>query len=160
MTLPSIGTHAPGFTLPNQDGTLIKLADLLGQFVVIYFYPKALTSGCTVQACAIRDNWEQLQRSGTHVIGISPDSPKLLKKFKDTENLPFDLLSDSEHKVAEAYGTWQQKSMYGRTYMGMARDTFILDQKGTIISVLRKVSPATHIHDVMTVISQHIATNK
>lgn len=158
MTILHVGDKAPLFGLPNQDSTTIHLADLLGRFVVIYFYPKAMTPGCTTQACGIRDNWSKLQGINTTVLGISPDAPKLLKKFKDVENLPFDLLSDSNHSVAEAYGTWQEKSMYGRTYMGMARDTLVLDPNGTIIGVLQKVKPATHMDDVLDIIHSHLGS--
>jgi thioredoxin-dependent peroxiredoxin len=139
------GDTAPRFQLPNQDGTMTDLKDFLGRFVVIYFYPKALTSGCTTQACGIRDRWDVLQSKGISVIGISPDPLKLLKKFKDAEDLPFDLLSDSDHVAANLYGTWVEKSMYGRKYMGMARDSFIISPEGTIITVLHKVQPGAHV---------------
>jgi len=155
MTTLQIGSFAPNFSLYDQDEKLVNLKDSLGKFMVIYFYPKALTPGCTTQACDIRDNWQQLLDLGVIVYGISPDKPKLLNKFKVQENLPFTLLSDFEHQVAERYGTWQEKSMYGRKYMGMARDTYILDRLGMIIGVLHKVKPADHIKDVLAIISKH-----
>ncbi|RYG62138.1 MAG: thioredoxin-dependent thiol peroxidase [Alphaproteobacteria bacterium] len=153
MTRPGVGDKAPLFKLPNQDGVMTDLADSLGQLVVIYFYPKALTSGCTVQACDLRDSWKVLQKQGIRVYGISPDQPKLLKNFQEVEQLPFDLLSDNDHKVAELYGTWQEKSMYGRKYMGMARDSFLIGRDGTVISVLQKVKPAEHVGQIIEAFS-------
>jgi peroxiredoxin Q/BCP len=153
MTRPTVGEKAPLFSLPNQDGITVNLADSLGRFVVIYFYPKALTPGCTTQACGLRDNWKTLTHQGLTVFGISPDSPKLLHKFKEKESLPFDLLSDTEHKVADIYGTWVEKSMYGRKYMGMARDTFILGPDGTVINVLQKVQPGQHVEAILKAVS-------
>lgn len=160
MTTPLVGAKAPPFTLSDQDGNMRNLKDYLGQFVVIYFYPKAMTPGCTTQACGIRDNWKTLTDKGVQVLGISPDAPKLLNKFKDTYVLPFDLLSDSEHTVAEAYGTWQEKSMYGKKYMGVMRDTFVLDPDGTIISVLQKATPKTHVDDILKVIDSHVGLSR
>lgn len=155
MTRPTVGDKAPPFSLRNQDGVMTDLRDSLGQLVVIYFYPKALTSGCTVQACDLRDNWKTLENQGIKVFGISPDQPKLLKKFQEVEKLPFTLLSDSDHKIGELYGTWQEKSMYGRKYMGMARDSFLLGRDGTVISVLQKVKPAEHIASILKEFSAH-----
>ncbi len=159
MTRPTVGDKAPLFKLMNQDGVMTDLADSLGQLVVIYFYPKALTSGCTVQACGLRDNWKTLENQGIKVFGISPDQPKLLKKFQEVEQLPFDLLSDFEHKVAELYGTWQEKSMYGRKYMGMARDSFLLGRDGTVIEVLQKVKPAEHVDAILKAFSAYNRNN-
>lgn len=158
MTNVRVGDLAPHFSLENQDGKVKKLTDYLGRFVVIYFYPKALTPGCTTQACDLRDNWATLKAKGIEVIGISPDATKLLKKFTDTQNLPFELLSDCDHSVCEAYGTWQEKSMYGKTYMGVMRDSFILDPNGTVISVLHKVNPKTHVQDILREIDQYVGT--
>jgi thioredoxin-dependent peroxiredoxin len=154
MTRPNVGDKAPLFKLPNQDGVMTDVADSLGQLIVIYFYPKALTSGCTVQACDLRDNWKLLEKQGIRVFGISPDAPNLLKKFQHVEQLPFPLLSDAEHKVAELYGTWQEKSMYGRKYMGMARDSFLLGRDGTVIKVLQKVKPSEHIGQIIEAFSK------
>jgi peroxiredoxin Q/BCP len=147
------GDPAPIFALPNQDDIMTDLAVSLGQFVVIYFYPKAMTSGCTTQACSIRDNWTLLSDKGIKVFGISPDKPKILKKFKELEKLPFDLLSDGEHTAAKLYGTWIEKSMYGRSYMGMSRDTFIIKPDGTLLSVLRKVKPSEHVDIILKALS-------
>lgn len=149
MTRPDVGDKAPLFKLPNQDGVMTDVADSLGQLIVIYFYPKAMTSGCTVQACDLRDNWKTLEKQGIRVFGISPDAPNLLKKFQEVENLPFPLLSDAEHKVAELYGTWQEKSMYGRKYMGMARDSFLIGRDGTIIKMLQKIKPSEHVGQIL-----------
>jgi peroxiredoxin Q/BCP len=154
---PQIGAKAPLFALPNQNGELVNPSDSLGKYVVIYFYPKALTSGCTIQACELRDHSAELSAANTIVFGISPDAPKLLLKFKNDKNLPFELLSDAEHKMALAYDTWKEKSMYGRTYMGMMRDSYVLDPSGIIIGVLRKVSPTTHFHEVMKIILADIS---
>lgn len=155
MHPPETGSAAPLFNLSDQDEKTFKLADCLGKFVVIYFYPKAMTSGCTTQACDLRDNWQKLLDLDVIVVGISADAPKLLNKFKAKENLPFILLSDPDHEVATRYGTWQEKSMYGRKYMGIARETFILDRSGSIIEVLRKVKPSTHVADVISAINKH-----
>jgi peroxiredoxin Q/BCP len=155
MTRPKAGEKAPLFKLPNQDGIMTDVADSLGQFVVIYFYPKALTPGCTTQACGLRDNWKALSDKGIKVFGISPDVPKLLNKFKQTEGLPFDLLSDSEHEVGKTYETWVEKSMYGRNYMGMARDTFIVAPDGNVLAVLHKVKPAEHVKAIFEAINTY-----
>jgi peroxiredoxin Q/BCP len=153
MSSLTVGDPAPTFILPNQDNITMDLAVSLGQFVVIYFYPKAMTSGCTVQACDLRDNWALLSDKGIKVFGISPDKPSLLKKFKILEKLPFDLLSDSEHIAANLYGTWIEKSMYGKSYMGKSRDTFIIKPDGTLLSVLHKVKPSEHLAAILTALS-------
>ncbi len=141
---------APDFTLPDQDGNPVALADLRGQPVVVYFYPKAETSGCTVQACGVRDHRPDYERAGARVLGVSPDPVKNVKKFHDKQALDFTLLADEDHAVAEAYGVWVQKSMYGRTYMGNERTTFIIGPDGTVAEVLRKVKPAEHDARVLT----------
>jgi len=138
------GDEAPNFELPDQDGRVVKLSDFRGQPVVVYFYPKADTSGCTVQACGVRDHRADYAKAGTVVLGISPDPVTKIKKFQEKHDLDFPLLADEGHAVAEAYGVWVQKSMYGRTYMGNERTTFIVDSDGKIASVLRKVKPAEH----------------
>jgi thioredoxin-dependent peroxiredoxin len=138
------GQQAPDFELPDQDGRAVKLSGFRGQAVVVYFYPKADTPGCTTQACGVRDREEQYARAGAVVLGISPDAPSKLKKFRDKHSLNFTLLSDEAHATAEAYGVWVQKSMYGRTYFGNERTTFIVDGDGRVPSVLRKVKPAEH----------------
>jgi thioredoxin-dependent peroxiredoxin len=142
--LPDVGDIAPTFELLDQDGQTVKLADFAGRTVVLYFYPKADTPGCTTQACGIRDRSGEYEAAGAVVLGVSPDEPKDLKKFADKYGLPFTLLSDAEHKVADDYGVWAEKSMYGRTYWGNQRATFIIDAGGRIAHVFPKVSPKTH----------------
>jgi len=136
--------QAPDFSLPDQDGRAVKLSDFRGQPVVVYFYPKADTPGCTTQACGVRDHRADYVQAGAVVLGISPDSVAKVKKFHDKYALDFSLLADEDHAVAESYGVWVQKSMYGRTYMGNERTTFVLDPDGRVVSVLRKVKPAVH----------------
>src|ERR671929_1270753 len=121
------GEQAPDFELPDQDGNAVRLSELRGAPVVLYFYPKADTPGCTTQACGIRDRSGEYESAGAVVLGVSPDEPKALKKFADKYDLPFTLLSDDGHKLAEAYGVWAEKSMYGRKYWGNLRSTFIID---------------------------------
>ncbi|HET9719598.1 MAG TPA: thioredoxin-dependent thiol peroxidase [Solirubrobacteraceae bacterium] len=138
------GDEAPDFTLPNQDGDSVTLSDLRGQNVVVYFYPKADTPGCTTQACGIRDHRDDYERAGAVVLGVSPDPVGRLAKFAEKYGLPFTLLSDEGHQVAESYGVWVEKSMYGRTYMGNERTSFLIASDGRIKQVLRKVKPAEH----------------
>ena len=138
------GDKAPGFTLPDQNGDKVKLSDLKGKTVVLYFYPKANTSGCTTQACGVRDRKADYEAAGAKVIGISPDEIKDIDKFAGKYDLDFTLLADADHAVAEKYGTWVEKSMYGRKYMGVARATFIIDPKGKIAKVFPKVQPKKH----------------
>jgi peroxiredoxin Q/BCP len=138
------GDQAPDFALADQDGREVKLSDFRGQPVVIYFYPKAETPGCTKQACGVRDHGDQYAQAGATVLGISPDPVAALKRFDENHALGFALLSDEDHAVAEAYGVWAQKSMYGRTYFGNERTTFIVDPDGKVAEVLRSVKPAEH----------------
>jgi peroxiredoxin Q/BCP len=140
----SEGDKAPAFTLPDQNGEKVKLSDLKGQTVVLYFYPKADTSGCTTQACGVRDRKADYAAAGATVVGISPDQVKDIDKFAGKYDLEFTLLADADHAVAEKYGTWVEKSMYGRKYMGVARATFIIDPKGKIAKVFPKVQPKKH----------------
>jgi peroxiredoxin Q/BCP len=142
--MPDVGDKAPEFELQNQDGETVKLADFAGRTVVLYFYPKADTPGCTTQACGIRDRSSEYDTAGAVVLGVSPDEPKALKKFADKYGLTFTLLSDEGHRVADAYGVWAEKSMYGRTYWGNERTTFVIDSDGKIARVFPKVSPKTH----------------
>jgi thioredoxin-dependent peroxiredoxin len=139
-----VGESAPDFTLPDQDGTELTLSDLRGQTVVLYFYPRADTPGCTTQACGVRDRGADYASAGARVIGVSPDEVSAVKKFAEKFDLDFTLLADADHAVADAYGTWVEKSMYGRKYMGVQRATFIIDPDGTIAKVFPKVSPKTH----------------
>lgn len=155
MALLAPKTAAPDFELPDQDGKLVKLSDFRGKLVVIYFYPKALTPGCTVQACALRDGLTELTQRGVVVLGISPDKPSLLKKFQIQERLNFTLLGDENHEIAEKYGTWQEKSMYGKKYMGMARVSYIISPSETILHVLPKVNPKTHFDDLLEWLDSH-----
>jgi peroxiredoxin Q/BCP len=143
------GDQAPDFELPDEDGRTVKLADFRRTPVVVYFYPKADTPGCTTQACGVRDHQSDYAAVGATVLGISPDPVARVKKFHDKQALNFRLLADEDHAVAEAYGVWVQKSMYGRTYMGNERTTFVIDAAGKVAAVLRKVKPATHDEQVL-----------
>lgn len=138
------GEQAPNFELPDQDGDRVKLSDLRGKPTVVYFYPKADTPGCTVQACGVRDRRADYESAGARVLGISPDPVAKVKKFHDKQTLGFTLLADEDHAVAEAYGVWVEKSMYGRKYMGNERTTFIVGPDGKVADVLRRVKPAEH----------------
>jgi peroxiredoxin Q/BCP len=140
----SEGDKAPDFALPDQNGNEVKLSDLRGETVVLYFYPKANTSGCTTQACGVRDRRADYEAAGARVIGVSPDEVKDVDKFAGKYDLDFTLLADADHAVAEKYGTWVEKSMYGRKYMGVQRATFIVDPEGKIAKVFPKVSPKKH----------------
>ena len=142
--MPKVGDKAPGFELQNQDGETVKLSDFAGQTVVLYFYPKADTPGCTTQACSIRDRSSEYEQAGAVVLGASPDEPPALRKFADKYNLPFTLISDADHSLAEAYEVWVEKNRYGRTYMGNERTTFVIDGEGKIARVFPNVSPKTH----------------
>jgi thioredoxin-dependent peroxiredoxin len=138
------GDPAPDFELPDQDGRQVRLSDLRGQAVVLYFYPKADTPGCTTQACGVRDHRADYTKAGAVVLGVSPDAVAKVKAFHDKQELNFTLLADDGHAVAERYGVWVEKSMYGRTYWGNERTTFVIDGHGQVASVLRKVKPAEH----------------
>ena len=138
------GETAPDFALKNQDGDTVRLSDLRGRSVVLYFYPKADTPGCTTQACGVRDRGADYKRADAVVLGVSPDPPAKLRKFADKHGLPFTLLADEDHAVAEQYGVWVEKSMYGKKYWGNERTTFVIGPDGKIASVLRKVKPAEH----------------
>ena len=150
--MPEVGDTAPDFKLQDHDGNTVSLSDYRGRTVVLYFYPKDDTSGCTKQACGIRDNIEEFDARGAVVLGVSPDPVKSHVKFRDKYDLNFPLLADPEHSVAESYGVWQEKSMYGRKYMGIARTTFVIDGNGEITAVLPKVKPASHVADVLAVL--------
>ncbi len=147
-------TPAPDFTLPNQDGEPVTLSSLRGKRVVLYFYPKADTPGCTTQACGIRDRSTEYEAAGATVLGVSPDPVEKVKKFHDKQSLNFTLLADADHAVCELYGTWGEKSMYGKTYMGTSRATFIIDADGTIARVFPKVSPKTHDDEVLGALAE------
>jgi thioredoxin-dependent peroxiredoxin len=148
------GQPAPDFELPDQDGRAVKLSDFRGQSVVVYFYPKAATPGCTTQACGVRDHQADYAKAGAVVLGISPDSVAKVKEFHEKEALNFPLLADEGHAVADSYGVWMEKSMYGRTYMGNERTTFIVGSDGKVAQVLRKVKPAEHDALVLSALAE------
>jgi len=143
------GHKAPRFKLPDQDGNVVNLSDFEGRTVVLYFYPKAGTPGCTMQACGIRDRSADYEAAGAVVIGVSRDDPSQLREFADEHDLPFTLLSDPDHKVAEKYGVWVEKSMYGRSYMGVQRATFIIGPDGRVKKIFPKVTPKKHDEQVL-----------
>jgi peroxiredoxin Q/BCP len=143
------GQAAPDFELSDQDGREVKLSGLRGQTVVVYFYPKADTPGCTTQACGVRDHRADYAQAGAIVLGISPDPVASVKKFHEKYDLDFCLLADEDHSVAEAYGVWVEKSLYGRAYLGNERTTFIIDPDGRVSRVLRKVKPSEHDEQVL-----------
>jgi len=152
MTLTSlkIGDKAPDFKTNDQDGKTVSLADFKGKKVVLYFYPKDQTPGCTAEACSLRDNYQALQKAGYEVLGISSDDEKSHQKFIAKEKLPFRLLADVDKTVHEKYGTWVEKSMYGRKYMGTARVTFLIDEAGKIAEIIEKVDTKNHAAQILT----------
>ena len=141
---PEIGDAAPDFTLPDQAGNPVSLSGLRGHNVVLYFYPKADTPGCTTQACGVRDHRTDYEQAEAVVLGVSPDPVQRIAKFADKHGLAFPLLADEDHSVAETYGVWVEKSMYGKQYMGMERSTFVIGPDGVVQNVFRKVKPAEH----------------
>ena len=143
------GKPAPNFELQSDEGEAVSLTSLRGKPIVLYFYPKDDTPGCTAQACAIRDAWGEFERAGAVVLGVSPDDESSHVKFREKYGLPFPLLADTGHEVSEEYGVWGEKSLYGKTYMGVERSTFVIDEEGNIAKVLRKVKPDTHADDVL-----------
>ncbi|HXF97018.1 MAG TPA: thioredoxin-dependent thiol peroxidase [Gaiellaceae bacterium] len=143
------GTPAPDFTLPSDAGEPVSLSSFRGTPVVLYFYPRDDTPGCTAQACGIRDAWGELQRRGAVVLGVSPDSPASHARFKAKHGLPFTLLSDERHEVAERYGVWVEKRMGGRRFMGIERSTFLIDREGKVARIMRRVKPDTHAAEVL-----------
>jgi peroxiredoxin Q/BCP len=149
MSILKVGMQAPDFEVKNQLGTKIKLSDFVGKKIVLYFYPKDDTPGCTAEACSLRDNYESLQKQGYVILGVSPDNEAKHKKFIDKYELPFDLLADTEQLVANAYGVWVEKSMYGRKYMGIARTTFIIDEQGKISEIIEKVDTKNHATQIL-----------
>jgi len=146
------GSPAPDFELQSDTGEIVRLSELRGRPVVLYFYPKDHTSGCTTQACGIRDAWSEFEQAGALVLGVSPDDVASHESFRADYELPYTLLADPDHKVAETYGVWTEKSRYGRTYMGIARTTFVIGAGGTVEKVIRNVKPATHAEDVLAVL--------
>jgi len=143
------GGPAPDFELASDSGERVRLSSLRGRPVVLYFYPKDDTPGCTRQACGIRDAWAAFERKGAAVLGVSPDSPASHARFKAKHGLPFTLLADTDHAVAEAYGVWVEKTMYGKKRMGIERSTFVIGPDGTVRKVMRRVKPETHADEVL-----------
>jgi thioredoxin-dependent peroxiredoxin len=148
------GQKAPDFTLPDQDGNPVSLSDYTGQTVVLYFYPKADTPGCTAQACGLRDSISDFNDVGAAVLGVSPDPVKRVKKFHDGQGLNFTLLADEDHAICDLYGVWAEKSMYGKKYWGALRSTFVIDADGTVVHVIEKASPKTHAADVLAALEE------
>jgi thioredoxin-dependent peroxiredoxin len=148
------GQPAPDFELPDQNGNPVRLSELRGRRVVLYFYPKADTPGCTTQACGIRDHQADYDAAGATILGVSPDPVKAVKKFHDKYALSFDLLADSDHAVADQYGVWVEKSMYGRKYWGNARATFVIDEEGIVRHVVPKASPKTHDDVILAALAE------
>ncbi len=151
------GEQAPDFELRDQDGNGVRLSDFRGRSVVLYFYPKADTPGCTTQACGIRDHDSEYERAGAVVLGVSPDTPEKLRAFADKYGLPFTLLADPDHEVAEGYGVWGEKSMYGRRFFGNQRTTFIVDPEGRVARVFPKVKPKTHDEVILGALAEMAA---
>jgi len=151
--MPAVGQPAPDFELPNQDGNPVKLSDYRGKKVVLFAYPKAGTPGCTTQACGFRDQFPQIEAGNAAVLGISPDSPKDLLKWKQAENLPYDLVSDPDHRVLEAWGAWGERSMYGRKFMGVIRSHWVIDENGVVLDEQLKVSPKDSIERAVRTLS-------
>lgn len=155
LTQPQPGTAAPDFSLPDQSAKTVSLSQFRGKTVLVYFYPKAMTPGCTVQACALRDARAELAARDLVVLGISPDAPKRLQKFAEKEGLDFTLLSDEDHAVAEAYGVWGPKKFMGRVFDGIHRISFIIGKDGLIRHVMSKVKTASHHQDLLDWLDQH-----
>lgn len=152
MTRLEVGNLAPDFTLTDQDGQDVRLTDLRGQKVILYFYPQAMTPACAAQACDFRDSWAPLQAAGYTVLGVSPDPVDKLARFRDRDALPFTLLSDEDHAVMTTYATWGEKLNYGKTYMGVIRSTFVIDEKGRITQALYNVRATGHVARVLKLV--------
>ena len=144
-----IGNKAPDFESINQNGDKVKLSNFIGKKVVLYFYPRDNTPGCTAQACNLKDNYNTLKKNGYTILGISKDSPKSHQKFINKFNLPFDLIADEDKNIHIKYGTWIEKSMYGKNYMGTARWTFLIDEKGNIENIIQKVKTKEHTSQIL-----------
>jgi peroxiredoxin Q/BCP len=149
MSELKVGAKAPAFSAPDQSGKVVSLDDFKGKTVVLYFYPKDDTPGCTTEACSFRDEFSAFRKKGAVVLGVSPDNAKSHAKFAGKFSLPFTLLADEERKIAEAYGVWVEKSMYGKKYMGVERSTFVIDGGGKLKAVYRKVKPAEHVAELL-----------
>jgi thioredoxin-dependent peroxiredoxin len=153
--MPKVGDTAPEFSLPDQDGTMHALSEYRGKWVLLYFYPKDDTPGCTKEACAIRDNQSQFNDQGTVVLGVSVDSVASHRKFADKYGLPFTLLADEGKKVVEAYGVWGKKQFAGREYMGTSRTSFLIDPAGKVAKVYEAVKPEPHASEVLSDLAAH-----
>ncbi|GGY39812.1 putative peroxiredoxin bcp [Bacterioplanes sanyensis] len=152
LNLPALGQPAPDFTTQNQRDETVSLSDFRGKTVVLYFYPKAMTPGCTTQACGIRDSQQEFADRNAVVLGISPDAPARLQKFIDKQELNFDLLSDEDHAIAEQYGVWALKKFMGKEFMGVHRLTFIIDSDGQLVHIMEKVKTKSHHDDVLALL--------
>lgn len=152
--MPNVGDKAPDFALPNQDGKIIRLSDLRGKKVILFAFPKADTPGCTTQACGFRDSFPRIEAGNGVVLGISADDQKALAKWKAKQSLPYDLLSDVDHAVLEAWGAWGEKSMYGKKYMGIIRSHWVIDEEGTVIEVEVKVSPENSVAGAVKIVGE------
>lgn len=148
-----IGDKAPEFLGLNQDGREVKLSDFAGKKLVLYFYPKDSTPGCTAEACSFRDNFGELRRQGYKILGVSADNEKSHQKFIEKQSLPFDLITDTDKKLSEQFGTWGEKSMYGRKYMGMFRTTFVIDENGVIVKVFspKEIKTKEHADQILSI---------
>ena len=155
MVVPA-GAPAPDFTLPDENETPRKLSDYQGQAVVLYFYPKDDTPGCTKEACAFRDDYRDYERAGVTILGVSPDSPKSHAKFKKKYDLPFPLLADEDHAVANMYGVWGPKKLMGRSYEGVLRTTFLIGEDGKVRKVFENVKPAEHSKEILAAFKESI----
>ena len=144
-----VGDKAPDFAVNDQDGMAVKLSELKGKKIILYFYPKDMTPGCTAEACSLRDNYKAMRQRGYEILGVSSDNEKSHRKFADKEKLPFRLLADTSKTLHEAYGTWVEKSMYGRKYMGTARVTFVIDENGVIREIISKVDTKNHAAQIL-----------
>ena len=154
MAMPDVGDKAPAFSLEDQSGKTVKLSDFKGKTVVLYFYPKDDTPGCTREACAFRDEHSALKKAGAVVLGVSPDSGPSHAKFAGKYNLPFPLLADTDHAISEKYGAWGEKSLYGRKFMGITRSTFLIDASGKVARVWPKVKVDGHVDQVLEAIRE------
>lgn len=151
--MPKVGEQAPDFELMNQDGKMVRLSDFRGKKVILFAYPKAGTSGCTTQACGFRDEFPKVESGNAVVLGISPDEPKDQLKWKQAENLPYDLLCDTDHQVLEAWGAWGERSMYGKTYMGVIRSHWVIDENGIVIDEQLQISPKDSVERAVARVS-------
>ncbi len=156
MSIPAIGSPAPEFNLSDQSGANVSLSDFKGRNIVLYFYPKAMTPGCTAQACGLRDSKAELEQLNAVVLAVSPDAPARLQKFVERDDLNFTLLSDPDHAVSSLYGSWGPKKFMGREYMGVLRNTFIIDAEGVVRHVMENVKTKTHHDDAIDWMKEHL----